>query len=163
MTSEQARSLVEEQFRAYKATLSNDRRQVLEQIHHRRRGTQGGRCRAASAPERSWCCLQGRDSGDPLFLQVKEATWLGPRGPPAEEPLQHLRASGWWKGQRLMQAASDIFLGWTRGVQARPVLLLAPAARHEGLRAGRGHVAVRDDVLCPDVRLDPRSRPRPIR
>ena len=31
------------------------------------------------------------------------------------------------QGQRMMQAASDIYLGWTKGVGGKPVLLLAPA------------------------------------
>ena len=60
--------------------------------------------------------LQGRDQQDPLFLQVKEATRsvLEDHLPkskfkqPGERVVQ---------GQRMMQAASDIFLGWTKGVQ----------------------------------------------
>jgi uncharacterized protein (DUF2252 family) len=62
--------------------------------------------------------LQGRDEQDPLFLQVKEATVsvLEDHLPktrykqPGERVVQ---------GQRMMQAASDIYLGWTKGVQAR--------------------------------------------
>ena len=61
--------------------------------------------------------LQGRDDQDPLFLQVKEAT---------RSVLEdHLPKSRYHnpgervvRGQRMMQAASDIFLGWTKGVQA---------------------------------------------
>src|SRR5204862_4531853 len=60
--------------------------------------------------------LQGRDQQDPLFLQVKEAT--------ASVLEDHLPKSRYHQagervveGQRLMQAASDIFLGWTKGVQ----------------------------------------------
>ena len=62
--------------------------------------------------------LQGRDQQDPLFLQVKEATnpcskitcrRAGTRQP--GERVVH--------GQRLMQASSDIFLGWTKGVRGR--------------------------------------------
>ena len=60
--------------------------------------------------------LQGRDQGDPLFLQVKEAT---------ESVLEdHLPKSQYEqpgervvRGQRMMQAASDIFLGWTKGAE----------------------------------------------
>jgi uncharacterized protein (DUF2252 family) len=59
--------------------------------------------------------LQGRDEGDPLFLQVKEAT--------ASVFEDHLPKSRWSnhgervvQGQRMMQAASDIFLGWTKGL-----------------------------------------------
>ena len=60
--------------------------------------------------------LQGRDQDDPLFLQVKEATSsvLEDHLPksrfkqPGERVVQ---------GQRMMQAASDIYLGWTKGAE----------------------------------------------
>jgi uncharacterized protein (DUF2252 family) len=61
--------------------------------------------------------LEGRDEDDPLFLQVKEATSSVLEG--------HLRRSRYRQsgqrvvqGQRLMQATSDIFLGWSRGAEA---------------------------------------------
>jgi uncharacterized protein (DUF2252 family) len=116
MTHEEARDAVEEQFRIYKATLSNDRRQMLDRftmVDVARKVVGVG-----SVGTRAWMVLlQGRDSGDPLFLQVKEAT--------ASVLEDHLPKSRYntpgqrvVEGQRLMQAASDIFLGWTRGVQA---------------------------------------------
>jgi uncharacterized protein (DUF2252 family) len=65
--------------------------------------------------------LQGRDEDDPLFLQVKEATSSVLEG--------HLRRSRYRQagarvvhGQRLMQATSDIFLGWSRGAEAERYL-----------------------------------------
>jgi uncharacterized protein (DUF2252 family) len=116
MTPEQALDAVEEQFRVYKATLSNDRRLLLDRftIVDVARKVVG----VGSVGTRAWMVLlQGRDSGDPLFLQVKEAT--------ASVLEDHLPRSRYntpgqrvVEGQRLMQAASDIFLGWTRGVQA---------------------------------------------
>jgi uncharacterized protein (DUF2252 family) len=116
MTPEQARNAVEEQFRVYKATLSNDRRLLLDRftIVDVARKVVG----VGSVGTRAWMVLlQGRDSADPLFLQVKEAT--------ASVLEDHLPKSRYntpgqrvVEGQRLMQAASDIFLGWTRGVQA---------------------------------------------
>lgn len=57
--------------------------------------------------------LLGNDSNDPLLLQIKEAQpsvlerYLGP----SEYPNHAQRVVC---GQRLMQAASDLFLGWTR-------------------------------------------------
>ena len=96
MTPDQARNAVEEQFRAYQATLSNDRRQLLDRftIVDAARKVVG----VGSVGTRAFMVLlEGRDNADPLFLQVKEATSLGPRGPPAQEPLQHSRASAWWK------------------------------------------------------------------
>jgi len=115
MTPEQAREAVEEQFRGYKTTLSDDRRQMLDRftIVDVARKVVG----VGSVGTRAWMVLlQGRDSGDPLFLQVKEAT--------ASVLEDHLPKSRYStpgqrvvEGQRLMQAASDIFLGWTKGVQ----------------------------------------------
>ena len=61
--------------------------------------------------------LQGRDQQDPLFLQVKEATASVLEGPlPKSRHRQH--GERVVHGQRMMQAASDIFLGWTKGMQA---------------------------------------------
>jgi uncharacterized protein (DUF2252 family) len=64
--------------------------------------------------------LLGRDPDDPLFLQVKEAgpsvleRYLGPSGYDSNGERVVV-------GQRLMQAASDIFLGWisTTGLDGR--------------------------------------------
>jgi len=58
--------------------------------------------------------MLGRDRSDPLFLQVKEAgpsVLEGFAG--ASEYASHSQRVV--AGQRLMQAASDIFLGWHRG------------------------------------------------
>ena len=72
---------------------------------------------AASAPGRSSSCSRAATQQDPLFLQVKEAT--------ASVLEDHLPKSRYKQpgervvqGQRMMQAASDIFLGWTKGVDA---------------------------------------------
>ena len=103
-------------FREYRATLPDDRRRLLERfevIDVARKvvgvGSVGTRCFII--------LLQGRDEQDPLFLQVKEAT--------ASVLEDHLAKSKFTnpgervvQGQRLMQATSDIFLGWSRGFQA---------------------------------------------
>ena len=70
---------------------------------------------AASGPGRSSSCSQGRDARDPLFLQVKEATASVLE---ASLPRSRYRQHGERvvQGQRMMQAASDIFLGWTKGL-----------------------------------------------
>ncbi|MBS1883445.1 MAG: DUF2252 domain-containing protein [Actinobacteria bacterium] len=68
-----------------------------------------------SVGTRAWIALMmGRNHDDPLFLQVKQA------GPSVLEPFAG--ASGFPEhgrrvvvGQRLMQAAGDIFLGWLHG------------------------------------------------
>jgi hypothetical protein len=56
--------------------------------------------------------LEGRDRNDPLFLQMKEATdsVLAEHLPPSPYRNHGQRIV---EGQRLMQTASDIFLGWT--------------------------------------------------
>jgi uncharacterized protein (DUF2252 family) len=67
-----------------------------------------------SVGTRAWVILMiGRDSGDPLFLQAKEAR------PSVLEAFAGKSAFGNQgqrvvEGQKLMQAASDIFLGWLR-------------------------------------------------
>jgi uncharacterized protein (DUF2252 family) len=55
---------------------------------------------------------------DPIFLQVKEAR-RSVLEPYAGESLHKNHGERVVAGQRLMQAASDIFLGWTRGVIGR--------------------------------------------
>lgn len=62
--------------------------------------------------------LQGRDESDLLVLQVKQAvrSVLEPVTAPSEFDKQGERVVS---GQRLTQAASDIFLGWIRGSQGR--------------------------------------------
>ena len=106
-------SAVHEQFRAYRATLQADRRDLLERfkVVDVARKVVG----VGSVGTRAFIVLlQGRDDGDPLFLQVKEAT--------ASVLEDHLPKSRYTQhgervvqGQRRMQAASDVFLGWTRG------------------------------------------------
>ncbi|WP_367322115.1 DUF2252 domain-containing protein [Streptomyces sp. HUAS ZL42] len=74
-----------------------------------------------SVGTRCWIVLLlGRDSGDPLFLQAKEAdeSVLAPYAGAGTFPTQGERVVA---GQRLMQATSDIFLGWERatGIDGR--------------------------------------------
>jgi uncharacterized protein (DUF2252 family) len=68
-----------------------------------------------SVGTRAWIVLLlGRDEGDPLFLQVKEAEASVLEGFTGRSKFkQHGRRVV--EGQRLMQAASDIFLGWLSG------------------------------------------------
>ncbi len=62
--------------------------------------------------------LQGRDENDALILQAKEATAsvLEPYLRPSTHANQAQRVV---VGQQMMQASSDIFLGWTRGPGGR--------------------------------------------
>jgi uncharacterized protein (DUF2252 family) len=126
-------------FHQYKETLEDDRRTLIDRydvVDLARKvvgvGSVGTRCIIV--------LLLGRDADDPLFLQVKEA------GPSVLEP--YLGRSRFTHaghrvvaGQRLMQAASDIFLGWMTG---------KPAGRHfywRQLRDMKGSIEV--ELLKP--------------
>ena len=105
---------IHDQFRAYRATLQADRRHLLEQfeIVDAARKVVG----VGSVGTRAFIVLlQGRDAQDPLFLQIKEATASVLE---AYLPKSRYRQHGQRvvEGQRMMQAASDIYLGWTKGL-----------------------------------------------
>jgi uncharacterized protein (DUF2252 family) len=105
-----------EQLRSYRGTLQPDRRHLLERFElvDVARKVVG----VGSVGTRAFIgLLQGRDLNDPLFLQVKEATASVLEG---HLPKSRHRHSGERvvQGQRLMQAVSDIFLGWTEGHDA---------------------------------------------
>ena len=105
---------VHEQLDSYRATLQDDRRRLLERfrIIDVARKVVG----VGSVGTRAFIALlQGRDEQDALFLQVKEATTsvLEDHLPASRSKQQH--GARVVHGQRLMQASSDIFLGWTRG------------------------------------------------
>ena len=114
LSRDEAERAIHGQFRDYRATLQDDRRQLLErfQFVDMARKVVG----VGSVGTRAFIVLlQGRDQQDPLFLQVKEATRSVLEGP---LPKSRYKQPGERvvHGQRMMQAASDIFLGWTRGV-----------------------------------------------
>ncbi|MFJ7072777.1 DUF2252 domain-containing protein [Streptomyces sp. NPDC098781] len=104
-------------FSDYRSTLSEERQLLLDRyrfVDAARKvvgvGSVGLRCFIV--------LLAGRDAGDPLFLQVKEARQSVleahlPSGPYVH-PGHRVVA-----GQRLLQAGGDIFLGWMSGPQGR--------------------------------------------
>ena len=117
---EDLQQMIHDQFRAYRATLTDDRRRLLErfQLVDVARKVVG----VGSVGTRAFIVLlQGRDAQDPLFLQVKEATAsvLEDHLPKSEYDQPGERVV---QGQRLMQAASDIYLGWTKGAEANRYL-----------------------------------------
>jgi hypothetical protein len=96
--------------RAYRRTLSGERRKLLERFRFvdAARKVVG----VGSVGTRAWILLMlGRDGEDPLFLQAKEAqaSVLEPFLGKSEFANHGQRVV---EGQRLMQSASDIFLGW---------------------------------------------------
>ncbi|GGV15799.1 DUF2252 domain-containing protein [Streptomyces spectabilis] len=104
-------------FGDYRSTLAEERRLLLDRyrfVDAARKvvgvGSVGTRCFVV--------LLTGRDTDDPLFLQIKEAVRSVleehlPTGPYLH-PGHRVVA-----GQRLLQAAGDIFLGWMTGPQGR--------------------------------------------
>ena len=118
-----------------------------------------------SVGTRAWIVLLlGKDATDPLFLQVKEAepSVLEPFAGATEFATQGQRVV---EGQRLMQAASDVFLGWLRvpeGIDGRPhdyyVRQLWDAKASIPIDA----LPPKHERVRPGVRLDARPRPRPL-
>jgi len=102
--------------RGYRSSLQSDRRHLLEdfRLADAARKVVG----VGSVGTRAFIVLlQGRDQDDPLFLQVKEATTsvLEDHLPKSRYKQHGERVV---QGQRMMQSASDIYLGWTKGVEA---------------------------------------------
>jgi uncharacterized protein (DUF2252 family) len=114
---EEIRERIYEILQMYKRTLLDDRRHLLDlyRFVDVARKVVG----VGSVGTRDYVVLfEGRDENDPLFLQVKEAE--------VSVLETHLTKSVYRNqghrvvaGQRLMQAASDIFLGWLRGAGGR--------------------------------------------
>src|SRR3954454_7797358 len=116
LVSEEQRVVFEDAIRklvrSYRRTLTRERRHLIERFRyaHAARKVVG----VGSVGTRAWIVLMlGNDDGDPLFLQCKEAQgsvlepFLG-----ASEFTNHGQRVV--EGQRLMQSAGDIMLGWLR-------------------------------------------------
>lgn len=104
-------ALMQELMRSYQATLQLPKHPLREfsYVHMARKVVGVG-----SVGTRAWIILlRGRDDGDLLLLQAKQAeqSVLERFLPPSEFPEHGQRVV---MGQRHMQAASDIFLGWQR-------------------------------------------------
>jgi uncharacterized protein (DUF2252 family) len=115
-TGEQIFTELHKLIRLYRDTLEHDRRILLEEFELTdfARKVVG----VGSVGTRAWIALMlGRDGEDPLFLQIKEA-----EASVLKEFLSPSKYSNHGErvvtGQRLMQATSDIFLGWVRVEQA---------------------------------------------
>ncbi|MCG2798026.1 MAG: DUF2252 domain-containing protein [Cellulomonas sp.] len=98
--------------RSYRRSLEPDRRHLAE--HYTLVGVAHKVVGVGSVGTRAWILLLlGKDAGEPLFLQAKQAQAS------VLEPFAGRSRAGQHGrrvvlGQRLMQASSDIFLGWTR-------------------------------------------------
>src|SRR4051812_361451 len=105
---------------SYAKTLPGDRRGLLQRFRYAdlARKVVG----VGSVGTRAWVALMlGRDDSDPLFLQAKEAqpSVLAPFAGASKFKNEGQRVV---EGQRVMQAASDIFLGWVHvtGIDGEP-------------------------------------------
>lgn len=99
-------------YEGYRESLDRDRRHLLDgyRLIHWARKVVG----VGSVGTRAWIALLlGRDDQDPLFLQFKEAQ-QSVLAPYAGRSVFGNDGRRVVEGQRLLQAASDIFLGWTR-------------------------------------------------
>jgi uncharacterized protein (DUF2252 family) len=112
---------LEKVFTDYRATMPENRRDFLERYRFVDFalkvvgvGSVGTRCFIF--------VLEGRDENDPLILQAKEASAsvMEPHLAPSAHPSHAQRVV---VGQQLMQATSDIFLGWTKGPAGRDFYL----------------------------------------
>jgi hypothetical protein len=105
---------------AYRRTLGGDLRVLIGRYRyaHAAHKVVG----VGSVGNRAWVVLLlGRDDDDPLFLQAKEAvrSVLEPYSGKCPYDNQGRRVV---EGQRVMQAAGDLFLGWlrTEGIDGEP-------------------------------------------
>lgn len=101
--------MVERLLGQYRETLSDDRRALLDQYHVVDAAMKV--VGVGSVGRRCWIALMMSASNDPLFLQFKEAvsSVLEPFAGESRYPHHGQRVVA---GQRLMQPASDAFLGW---------------------------------------------------
>ena len=155
--------VVRRMIRTYRRTLPRDRRHLLESYRyvHAARKVVG----VGSVGARAWILLMvGRDDNDPLFLQFKEAQasvlepFLG-----KSQYAQHGQRVV--EGQRMMQAAPDIMLGWERIVtidgQKKDFYI-----RQLWDAKGSAEVELMDpsalEAYGQNLRLDARESPRPL-
>ena len=136
------RAAVDHSLESYASTLNDSRRALLDRyelvdigVKVVGVGSVGTRCLIA--------LLRGRDDSDPLFLQIKEAgtSVLAEYLEPSTYEHQGQRVV---EGQRLVQATSDIFLGWTTGELAGIDYYVRQ------LRDWKGSVEVEADGVTPE-------------
>lgn len=112
----QVEERVLEAYTAYRETLHTSTRALLDRYEIRDAAVKV--VGVGSVGTSCWVLLFTAGEGDPLFLQVKEAraSVLEPYAGPSPFPNHGQRVVN---GYRLMQPASDIFLGYTQGRSGR--------------------------------------------
>jgi uncharacterized protein (DUF2252 family) len=114
--AENAAAIFDEVFHAYRQSLPDDRRTLLDR--YRLVDVAIKVVGVGSVGRRCWIALMMSEGNEPLFLQFKEAvrSVLEPFAGRSVYPHHGQRVV---MGQRLMQPASDIFLGWTTALNGR--------------------------------------------
>jgi len=110
--SDMTREAIERVINDYRRTLSGDRRRLVDRFRYvdAARKVVG----VGSVGTRAWIVLMlGRDGDDPLFMQAKEAT-SSVLEPYLGKSAYANHGQRVVEGQRLIQSASDILLGWIR-------------------------------------------------
>ncbi|QTJ67889.1 DUF2252 domain-containing protein [Rhodococcus sp. ZPP] len=129
--------------RDYRDTLPPARRVLLDRYEY----VQTARkvVGVGSVGTRAWIVLLRGQGGDPLFLQAKEAQpSVLEKYAPGPSFVNH--GERVVTGQQLMQAASDIFLGWQQGPDAAGVMRDFYVRQ---LRDGKGSAVV--ETMKPDL------------
>lgn len=106
-----AEKRAEDVFERYKASVRPDIRHLLDR--YRLEDTAVKVVGVGSVGTHCYIALFLDDEGEPLFLQMKQASRSVLESPQGESRFSH-QGERVVTGQRLMQAASDIFLGWTK-------------------------------------------------
>ncbi len=148
-------SNVHEALAAYRSSLPDERRVLfdryrLEDIAIKAVGI-------GSVGTRCFVGLFFSAENHPLLLQFKEAC-PSVLEPYAGKSVYENQGQRVVTGQRLMQSASDIFLGWTHG-RAGATSLCAPAAGHENVRSHRTGVGRRNSCCTPSCAGGPWPTP----
>ena len=161
LSPDQVLPVLHEQFRAYRATLQDDRRHLLErfEIVDAARKVVG----VGSVGTRAFIVLlQGRDAQDPLFLQIKEAT-ASVLEPYVRKSRYRQHGERVVQGQRMMQAASDIYLGWTKGLDVRRHFYWRQLRDMKGSVDLEAMIPLGLTYYAAHLRVDAGAGPRPVR
>ena len=160
LARDQAAAGLPDVYSQYKASLPEERRTLLD----RYRFVDAARkvVGVGSVGTRAYIALlDGVGDDDPLFLQIKEArpSVLEPHAGPSVFRNSGKRVVC---GQRLMQAASDLFLGWIRDAEARDYYVRQLRDMKGGVDIGRARAGRPADELRGTVRLGPGPRARAL-
>ncbi len=116
LDTSEAEDIIVEAFQLYRESMRDDHRFLLDKFHLKDMALKV----VGVGSVGTWCgvMLMLAEDSDPLFLQLKQATPSVLQPYAGSGPYTH-NGQRVVMGQRLMQAASDLFLGWTTGRRGR--------------------------------------------